>query len=170
MVDVGLPVAQIRFIANKTKVSYAQLVSRLKKILEYVWDNTEIETKDWIAKHVPKRTGQLQDALVEALEQSYIKNSILRFTLGVINEARDYAKDVDEMNQSKVRHFMEWGYAYYYGHHGKIQLNDPRAFGGFWDKLMTYMMDRITRHIAIAKELYIGAAGKENVMLRRQIT
>lgn len=166
---VGLPIVQIKYIAGLAKMTYAEVLERLQKLLNYVWDKTEFDMKIWIKKYVPKRTGQLQDALLESLEQSYIKVGIWRFTLGVINASKKYAEDVNAMNTMMVRHFNEWGYAYYYGHHGRILLNDPSAIGGFWDAMMVYSIDQIRKHIAIGKEIYFGKPGKANIMLRRMI-
>lgn len=163
---VGLPKVQIKYIAKKVGVTYQVVLDRIKLLLEYVLDKVTLDMELWIQKYVPKRTGQLQDSLIKNLGSSWVKNGLLKIIMGT---HIDYAPDVDAMNAMMVRHLNEIGYAYYYGHHGKINLYDPRAIGGFFETMLTFMNDRVTRHIAIGKDIYFGAPGKINVKLRRLI-
>jgi len=51
-------------------------------------------------------------------------------------------------------------YAYYYGHHGRIFLEDPDAIGNFWNKLILFLQKRSMINLNIAAQRYLGQQKK----------
>jgi len=99
------------------------------------------DIEKWIKNYVPKRTGQLRENLLRQLQSSRVlKGQFLRLVLG---SHITYMRFVDAYSTAQVRHANEPGYAYYYGHWGKITLNDPKAIGHFWGLLKLYARDRL---------------------------
>ena len=154
---VGLPVIQIKFLAKNTEVDFSEIVVLLHNMLLYVLDELLSELRIWIKKKVPKRTGQLQDNLLKNLESSNVKKGLMRLVLGT---NIDYAPEVAEMSTSQVRHFGEKGYAYYYGEHGPIMLNDPQAIGDFWNELIDYAQEITMNILQRAIDEYFAGTGK----------
>ena len=78
----------------------------------------------------------------------------------VIGTAINYAAEVNEYSTAQVRHFGTWrehsgkmAYAYYGGHvgprgTGKIYLDDPKAEGQFFVKLLEFAHQRILINLA----------------------
>jgi len=164
---VGLPDIKIKFIAKNTEVDFAEILALLHNMLLYVLSELIFELKIWINTKVPKRTGQLRDNLIKHLESSNVKKGLMRLVLGTnIN----YAPDVADMSTRQVRHSGEKGYAYYYGHHGKIDLNDPQAIGDFWDELMEYAQERTMFILQRAIDEYFKGTGKLMKAVRSDIT
>jgi len=164
---VGLPDIKIKFIAKNTEVDFAEILALLHNMLLYVLSELIFELKIWINTKVPKRTGQLRDNLIKHLESSNVKKGLMRLVLGTnIN----YAPDVADMSTRQVRHSGEKGYAYYYGHHGKINLNDPQAIGDFWDELMEYAQERTMFILQRAIDEYFKGTGKLMKAVRSDIT
>jgi len=154
---IGLPDIKIKFIAKNTKVDFAEILSLLHNMLLYVLDELIFELKTWINTKVPKRTGQLRDNLLKHLDSSNVKKGLMRLVLGTDIQ---YAPDVAEMATRQVRHSGEVGYAYYYGHYGKINLNDPQAIGDFWNELMEYAQERTMFILQRAIDEYFEGTGK----------
>jgi hypothetical protein len=107
------------------------------------------EGEEWIRKHVPKRTGQLQEDLLDKLYQSKVDDVKLIIELGT---DIPYAEAVEDMLTSQVAHFNEWGYAYYGDYSGKILLNDPMALGQFHTLFSEHMYNRL--HFWLTKMVY----------------
>lgn len=164
---VGLPDIKIKFIAKNTEVDFAEILALLHNMLLYVLSELIFELKIWINTKVPKRTGQLRDNLIKHLESSNVKKGLMRLVLGT---NIDYAPDVADMSTRQVRHSGEKGYAYYYGHHGKIDLNDPQAIGDFWDELMEYAQERTMFILQRAIDEYFKGTGKLMKAVRSDIT
>lgn len=169
------PKTQITVQLAKGRVG--RITARLKKasagliqaILHEVLINVKKDLRDWIRLYVPRRTGQLQHNLLFNLDKSRITRGILKFIAG---STVRYADRVDRMSSGQVKHHG-WrehsgkrAYAYYYGHRGRIFLNDPAAVGGFFEKLLDYMRRRVDYHITIALRRYIGAASAQQVGLK----
>ena len=155
-VKIGLPVSEIKYLAKNTPLTYDQVLNRLHDMLLYVLDELIFELEIWINRFVPKRTGQLRDNLLKNLESSDVKTGLLRVILGTDIL---YAEDVNEMSTMQVRHSGELGYAYYYGEHGKIILNDPEAIGNFWDELLKYAKERAMVILQRAIDEYFKGTG-----------
>lgn len=164
---IGLPDIKIKFIAKNTEVDFAEIVALIHNMLLYVLDELIFELKAWINKKVPKRTGQLRDNLLKHLESSNVKKGLMRLVLGTDIQ---YAPDVAEMSTRQVRHSGEKGYAYYYGHHGKINLNDPQAIGDFWNELLEFAKDRCMFILQRAIDEYFAGTGKLMKSVRGAIT
>ena len=164
---VGFPDIKIKFLAKNTEVDFDEILSLLHNMLLYVLDELIFELKTWIKTKVPKRTGQLRDNLLKHLESSNVKKGLMRLVLGTDIQ---YAPDVAEMPTRTVRHSGEVGYAYYYGHHGKINLNDPQAIGDFWNELMEYAQERTMFILQRAIDEYFAGTGKLMKAVRSAIT
>lgn len=155
-IKIGLPVAQIKYLAKGNALTYEEVLTLLHDMLLYVLDELMAELRDWINTKVPKRTGQLRDNLLRNLESSNVKKGLMRLVLGT---NIDYAPDVAEMTTSQVRHSGEVGYAYYYGKFGRMILDDPEAIGNFWDVLIAYAKERTKTILARAINEYFAGTG-----------
>ena len=153
----GIPVIQIKYLAKNTEVDYEDIVVLLHNMFLYVLDELLFELRIWITTKVPKATGQLRDSLLRNLESSTVKKGLMKLVLGT---NIDYAPKVAEMSTRQVRHSGEKGYAYYYGEHGKITLDDPQAIGNFWEELMKYAQERTMFIMQRAIDEYFGGTGK----------
>lgn len=127
----------------------------------------------WIKKKVPKRTGKLRDSLIKNLHSSSVIGGILKLMMGTKVK---YAEDVNDYTTQQVRHrntkrehhwayydtksgrkrYHPKAYAYYYGYHGEITLNDPEAIGHFWDFMRVYARTRILYNMAKVKKKYLA--------------
>jgi len=165
-VKVGLPIIEIKYIAKGNKLTFEEIASLLHNMLLYVLDELMTDLVWWIKKKVPKATGQLQDNLLANLKSSNVKKGLMRIVLGT---DITYAPDVADMSTAQVRHFGEKRYAYYYGKHGPIILNDPQAVGNFWEELIAYAQERRINIIQRAIDEYFGGTGKVMKMVRGKI-
>ena len=157
---VSVPKAQITYMAKNSKYTYEQMVQLIKIILNDVLIDTKKDLVIWIKSKVPKRTGQLRKDLIEWLDGSTISKGIMRLVMGTY---LPYAEDVAQMTTSQVRHSGEVGYVYYpnkMGIRGRVILNDPRAIGFFWDKMMTFAKERVAINLIRAKNTHLGQAVK----------
>jgi len=165
---VSVPKAQISYMAKNSKYSYQQIIKLIQNILEDVLKDTKVALKEWIDNKVPKRTGQLRFMLKTWLDGSNVGEGLLQLVIGT---NLDYAEDVDAMTTSQVRHNKEWGYVYYPNIFGissktrprgskKILLDDPRAIGGFWDKMIEFAKEELDKNLIRAKNKHLGQAVK----------
>lgn len=144
--------AYISYIAGKRKMSYSQVKQLITDILADTLTLTLADLEEWIKTYVPKRTGNLQEDLINNLHSSRAMDNIMRLILG---STVRYAEDVNEMSTSQVQHSGEVGYAYYHGYYGKIILNDPEAVGHFWDRMLEFAKRRILINLTKAKYRYL---------------
>lgn len=159
-VKVNVPKAQITYMVKNSKYTYEQMIQLIQLILQDVLDDTKKDLETWIDSKVPKRTGQLRAMLKLWLGGSNITKGILRLVLGT-NLA--YAEKVAEMTTSQVRHSGEVGYVYYpniFGIRGRVILDDPRAIGFFWDKMIEFAKEQVDKNLIRAKDKHLGAAVK----------
>ena len=153
---VHVPKAQISYMAKNSKYSYEQLVVMIQQILELVLNTTKAELEIYIDNIVPKRTGQLRAMLKQWLNGSNIYKGVMRLVMGTNLK---YAEDVNKMTTSQVRHNKEVGYVYYpniYGIRGRVILDDPRAQGSFWDKMLEFAKERVDINLIKAKNKILG--------------
>ena len=159
-VKVAVPKAQISYMAKNSKYSAVQIKIMIQQILDLVLNTTKAELKIYINNIVPKRTGQLRAKLIEWLNGSNVYKGIMRLVMGT---NLPYAEDVNEFTTSQVRHNNEVGYVYYpniFGIRGKVILNDPRAQGRFWDKMLDFAKERVDINLIRAKNQILGNAIK----------
>ena len=165
---VTVPKAQISYMVKNSKYSKVQLELLIHQVLQLVLDTTKRELIVFIDNIVPKRTGQLREMLKIWLNGSWVGQGIMELIMGT---NLDYAEDVNEMTTSQVRHVNEWGYVYYPNIKGissksrprgskKILLNDPRAQGAFWDKMLKFAKERVDINLIRAKNAILGNAVK----------
>ncbi len=154
---VGLSVVEIKFLAKGNKLTYNEVLTLIHDMLLYVLSELIFELEIWIKNKVPKRTGQLRDSLLETLHTSDVVSGELNLKLGTM---LFYAEDVAAMSTMQVRHSGEASYAYYYGHRGKIMLEDPQAIGNFWDELQRYSKERLMNILQRAIDEYFKGTGK----------
>lgn len=142
-------------------MTYEETVILMTSILQDTLDWTIKDLEEWIKIYVPKRTGNLQEDLIDNLYSSWIKNKLtIRL---VLKTFVDYAGDVDAMSDAQVQHDSTWyehsgkrAYAYYHRHHGRIFLDDPEALGGFFEKLQEYARDRCLFNLTKAQMRFMG--------------
>lgn len=166
--EIGFEKDDITYIAGQqSKLNYLQIKTLILDILNQTLDDTILELEIWIDSKVAKRTGKLREDLKLELKSSFVRNTLLKLKLGT---HVTYAEFVNQMTMSTVRHVGELGYAYYGGHHGPIILNDPRAIGFFWNKLLEYAKERLEINFVKAKALYLGNVGKAGRMIKKKFT
>ena len=151
---------EIKYKLGKKQVLTADQVKRLiqgalNECLEWTIEETEI----WINNHVPERSGDLKESLLKFLSRSRPPAAAaselrgIRLILGV-GANIDYAKYVNKMTISNVRHFNTW-----LEHSGKkayskgkpVLLNDFRAVGEYHDQMITFAKERLVINLAKAK-------------------
>jgi len=155
MVFVQVPI--IKYLAKSNLVLYPDILLIFDDMLYYILDEIKVELIQWINSKVPKRTGQLRDLMINHLELSTIQNGILKLEIGSFV---DYMTELNLMSTSQVRHFGEMGWAEYYGYNGEVWLYDPLAIGSFWDKFITFTLDRLTFIIHRAIDEFFTGRGK----------
>ena len=158
----GATVAEIKILVKGSKLTFDEVLALYHSMFLYALDELLADLRAWIIEKVPKRTGQLQDNLLKNLESSNVKKALMRVVIGT---NIDYAPDVAEMSTSQVRHSGELAYAYYYGKHGKIYLNDPKAIGNFWKELIEYSQERMINILERAIDEYFKGTGS----LKREV-
>jgi len=166
---ISVPKAQISYMANNSKYTYQQILVLIQNILQDVLADTKKELEIWIDSKVPKRTGQLRAMLKLWMGGSNIYKGILRLILGT---NLTYAEDVAQMTQSQVRHQGEVGYVYYpniFGIRGRVILNDPRAVGSFWNKMIEFAKERLDINLIHAKNKHLGQAVTISRKLRSEL-
>jgi len=160
---VGIKADAIKYIVAHSKLTSAQVKAIFQQVLERTLSDTKFELTQWINSKVPKRTGQLRESLLRELNSSRVTGTILYLVIGAMVP---YATQVNAYTTSNVRHLGTMyehsgkkAYANYGGHHGPIYLDDPRAVGQFWDKLMTFIKERLFINLAKAKYEIAGGQG-----------
>jgi hypothetical protein len=159
--NIGLEKDELRYLARTTSLNYMQVVSRVNEMLHYILNEVLFILRIWINTYVPKRTGQLRDKLLNSLEQSEVKWGMLKIIVGT---RIDYAQKVSDFGTGNVRHVATWyehsgkkAYAYYYGYHGPIFLNDPFAIGNWIEEMENFIKERAQRILCDAQNLFFGA-------------
>lgn len=162
-----LEIPELYYLAKSNLVSYPILSIIFDDMLYYILDEMKTELIQWIGDKVPKRTSQLRDMMIKHLELSTIQNGLLKLEIGSLV---DYMTELNLMTTSRVSHFGEWGWADYYGYDGKVWLYDPLAIGNFWDKLITFTLNRLNFITQRAVDEYFGGTGKLMKDIRGNIT
>ena len=152
---IPLRAADIKYLVEGSEYTYDEIKELISDMLNDVLTQTLLDINIWIDYHVPKRTGKLRFSLKKNLQSSNVSRNILKLIMGT---AVDYAKEVNKMTQGQVRHTGtnkendgSWAYANYWGHSGRIYLDDPQAVGHFWDKLLSFTKERIIINLTKAK-------------------
>jgi len=156
-IKTGATVGEIRFLVKGTKLTFDEILALYHNMLLYVLDELTFDLRIWINTKVPKATGQLRDSLLKNLESSNVKKGLMRLVLGT---HLTYAPDVAEMSTSQVRHSGVPSYAYYYGEHGPIILDDPQAIGDYWNELIDYAEETTKTILQRAIDEYFAGTGK----------
>jgi len=145
----------ISYIAGNLHITYEETKVLIANVMQDALEWTLNDMKTWIKMFVPKRTGQLQDNLLKNIESSRVVNFTLKL---IIRTSIDYASDVNAMSDAQVQHDSTWfehsgkrAYAYYYGHYGKIFLDDPEAKGNFFQELQDFAKTRTFINLVKAK-------------------
>ena len=142
----------IKFIAFGRRFDSVGHILRLyeKKMLEGM-EMSKLDAKTWIRENVPKRTGQLQDSLISCIDTDWNFSGV-RYNADIVTNVPYAYKIMGDPAHfgTYYEHSGKPAVANYYGHHGRIFLNDPAATT-FWDSKMTdYMKDNITTNLSIA--------------------
>ena len=158
---INVEKGSISYIAGSLKLTFEEAKLLIQNILADTLAWTLIEVEEWINTYVPKRTGQLRENLIRNLQSSWVKGGFnIRL---VIRTHIDYAAKVNAMSDAQVQHSGTWyehsgarAYAYYYGYHGRIYLDDPEAIGGFFEVMQQYAKLRVFVNLAKAKARHLG--------------
>jgi len=150
----------IDYIAGKNPHLSKQVIEDIiKKIMVKALNDTIMLGKNWVNTYVPKRTGQLRDSLNKSLEASGKYKNALKTKL-VAGTHLNYAKYVNKMRTSQVRHFgKKYGYAGYYGAPFKVLLNDPKAIAPFWGQFKMYLRKQLKNKVLEYIRFYTQMVG-----------
>lgn len=157
--------SDITYIVGNTQMDYWGVLALVDDIMNKTLEYTLPLIKTWIQTYVAKRTSQLQDDLIRTLETSQWLNDQLKLELGTM---LPYAKKVNSGTQ-RLRHNNEWGYAYYYGYHGRILLNDPQAQDKFWGLLKMEARRVLREMFSRARFEVCGAIGVSGQSIQRKL-
>ena len=147
----------ITFVAGRRKLyTPEQVKTYAQELLDEALQITIEETKIWVNTFVPKRSADLRVSLIKYLERSIPPTSAqgelrgIRLILGAGAEI-NYAEYVDEFTTAQVKHTGTWREhsgkrAYSKGH--RAFLSDPKAVGGYHDKMVDYARERLRTNIA----------------------
>jgi len=149
----------IKYVIGKKELEFEEVKSLIQGALDEALEETIMESEIWIDNHVAKRSGDLIESLKKFLNRSRPPPSTagelrgIRLILGVGADI-DYAKYVNEMTKTKVRHVSTW-----LEHSGKkayskgkpVFLDDPRAEGFFFDKMVEFAKERLETNLSKAK-------------------
>ena len=156
---VGLRTDYIQYVMGNRKMKYEEVKTLIQGALDEAMETTIVETEIWIGFHVAKRTGALIKSLLRFLAKSRPPPSAMgdlkgvRLIIGVGSEIR-YAHYVNKMTTTQVRHMGTP-----FEHSGKrayvkgvpVFLDDPRAIGFFFEKLVDFAKYRLVINLAKAK-------------------
>ena len=156
---VELRTDYIQYVMGNRKLKYEQVKTLIQGALDEALETTIVETEIWIDVHVADRTGALIKSLLRFLAKSRPPPSAMgdlkgiRLILGVGAEIR-YAQYVNKMTTAQVRHMGTP-----FEHSGKrayvkgvpVYLDDPRAIGFFFDKMVDFAKERLVINLAKAK-------------------
>ena len=151
---------EVKYVLGNKSLDYEEVGTLIQDALNESLEDTIFETETWIdIPHIPKRSGDLIKSLKHFLNRSRPPPSTVGEVRGirlVVGVGADipYAKYVNEMTKAKVRHTGTW-----FEHSGKrayskgkpVFLDDPRAEGFFFDKLVDYAVERFKTNLSKAK-------------------
>ena len=157
---------EIKYIAGNKKLDSDELKTYIQELLDESLRTIIMEVEIWINSKVAKREGDLRESLIKFLKRSIPPPSTvgelrgIRLVLGVGAEI-DYAKYVNKMTMSRVRHMGTW-----LEHSGApamsrgkpIFLDDPRAVGFYHDKMVDFGKERFHTNVDKAKYKYNSGA------------
>lgn len=146
-------------LGKKEVLTLTEAETLIQVALNESLDWTIEETEKWIEDHVPERSGDLKESLLKFLRRSRPPTAAakeirgIRLVLGVGAEI-DYAKYVNKMTITNVRHFNTW-----LEHSGKkayskgkpVLLNDFRAVGAYHNKMVEFAKERFVINLAKVK-------------------
>jgi len=169
--QVSVDAVDIPYIVNNRKLKLDEVKNLIQGLLNEALETTITETEIWCDQHVPKRSGDLMASIKKFLKRSIPPPAAqgefrgTRLILGVGVEI-DYAKYVNQMTKSRVRHVSTW-----FEHSGKkayskgkpVFLDDPRAEGFFFDKLVEFATERFETNLAKSKYEYNSQLGSRNL-------
>jgi hypothetical protein len=142
----------------------------LQDIKKKTLQRTVANLTKWVEQYVPRRTGQLQDSIIKALEDNSRLDSgdiILNFGSNV--PQAEFCEDMEDYN---VQHSGERGYAYYNGYSGgtkkhpmrpspaRVLLNDPDAKGHWFTEMKIAASDFLVQNAADITRQLVGNVGK----------
>ncbi len=158
--NVGITRDKIRYLAKSGTVGlgYQDLVNICQLTLEMTLDAVKADLKDAINRYVPKATGQLRENYEANLESSHVYSQALKMSI-ILGTNISYAGIVNRMPESSLQHSGQQRYAYYYGAHGKISLDDPEAQHDFHGLLRMILRQSLTRWFRQFLEANIIASG-----------
>ncbi len=122
------------------------------------FDATKEDVLRRAAERVPVRTGQLLDSVIRCINTRWsIDNDNVHLEIGSdVKYAYDLVGEPAH-GATWFEHDGRWAYAYYYGHSGKIYLNDPNAVIDWQNDLFDYMMATWDNYM-LSYQQYYGVA------------
>jgi len=147
---------KIDYLINNLHMEHAEVLELLTQIMEKTIQYTVPEIEQWIKEYVPKRTGQLQNSLLDSINMTEWTGQQLRLILFTDVE---YATELNNRKDIQIQHNNEIGSAYYYGHYGKLILNDPKAQYGFMGLLKMFARQHLKDNFKRARFEICGSVG-----------
>lgn len=147
---------KISYIANNLRMEMGEVLQLLTQIMEKTIQYTVPEIEQWIKKYVPKRTGQLQNSLLDSVNKTEWTGQQLRLILFTDVE---YARELNNRKDIQIQHNNEIGSAYYYGHYGKLILNDSNAYYDFMGLLKMFARQHLKDNFKRARFEICGSVG-----------
>ena len=165
---IGIEEALIQYKLGRRIIPSADIVKKLiQTFLNAALKKTIEETIIWINTFVPKRSGDLRQSLIKYLERSIPPPAAsgelrgIRLVLGAGAEIF-YAAYVNEFTTKQVahkgtfrEHYVDYTTKKGVEHHPRayskgrrIWLYDPKAVGGYHDKMIAYAAMRFKINVA----------------------
>lgn len=113
---------------------------------------TKIDTINTDLEMVPKRTGQLRDTIMRSINSWNVNINFGTLLEWGINLDLDYAYNIQGNPKHKGTYYEHSGKlatAYYYGFHGKVWLEDPRASIDWDNELRTFIIVDLKKNFQI---------------------
>ena len=138
-------------VGNKILNSADEVKALIQDALNEALIETIFEVEIWIDIHIPKRSGDLIENIKKFLRKSIPPPSTIgelrgvRLVLGAGADVK-YAMYVNKMTSSMVRHLGTWrehSGALAYSKGSPVYLDDPRAVGFFFDKMVDFAVERL---------------------------
>jgi hypothetical protein len=160
-------------IQKKTGLLKAQVDKVVKETLEEVLHRLLRDLHKWVVTYVPKDTGLLRLEVGRQIDKSELGayGNEVRLNMGISEAVTPYASYVDAMPTEKGKWWKRvittttktgkkrgqprrktvW-YQPHVRHHGERGgrsgfLNDPKAIGGFWERLRMHARTRLQVHL-----------------------
>lgn len=147
---------KLKYLIRGKRYSYEGVKLTKDNIVQFTIDDLKKSVINWIKINVPKRTGQLQDNLIDYIEKNWHYKE--GFTTLDLYTNVDYAFDI-----VNPKHYNTWlehsgieAIADYGGHTGKILLHDPMAIANWQNVLAGFVLEEFKKILTININKVVG--------------